>query len=152
MSPQLSIRNQFEYQTSHFEAVHTSTESYNFTSPTVLEPGLHGEIQWSQGIPKANGFRNYDMMGRIYLYVYLICSLVYELLATLDAIERSYSTVVVLCTYGEHFPALCKGPEFEPRWDQLVLLVFAWDISQYVRRGEVEFGVLRLAIVGECVV
>ena len=43
----------------------------------------------------------------------------------LDSIERSYSTVVVLCTYGEHFPALCKGPEFEPRWDQLVLLCVA---------------------------
>ena len=49
---------------------------------------------------------------RVYLYIINAQSL----------IERSYSTVVVLCTYGEHFPALCKGPEFEPRWDQPVLL------------------------------
>ena len=51
----------------------------------------------------------------------------------LDSIERSYSTVVVLCTYGEHFPALCKGPEFEPRWDQLVLLCVALQLQARTR-------------------
>ena len=38
------IRNQIECQTGPFEAVHTSTESYNFIYTTVLEPGLHGEV------------------------------------------------------------------------------------------------------------
>ena len=58
--------------------------------------------------------------------VQICCGLfiIYILLIHLGVIKRSYSTVVVLCTYGEHFPALCKGPEFEPRWDQPVLLCF----------------------------
>ena len=75
--------------------------------------------------------------------VYIILKyleLFYILSVALDAIERSYSTVVVLCTYGEHFPALCKGPEFEPRWDQPVLLVLTWNIYQYLLRWVVDFG------------